>query len=170
MDEQYAEHMTNMSLPSGFTMIEHEKFDPTIWGPHYWFFLHTIAHTYPLYPNEVTKKKYYDFIQNMPLFIPNEKIGNDFSKILDNYPVSPYLDNRDSFIRWIHFIHNRINRSIDKEELTLYEALDQYMSQYKPKSIKLSQTFRLKKEYIIAVFTIVCLCLIIYLYNYRLII
>ena len=101
----------------------------------------------------------------MPLFIPNEKIGNDFSKILDNYPVSPYLDNRDSFIRWIHFIHNRINRSIDKEELTLYEALDQYMSQYKPKSIKLSQTFRLKKEYIIAVFTIVCLCLIIYLYN-----
>ena len=70
MDEQYVEHMNNTSLPSSFTLIEHEKFDPTIWGPHYWFFLHTISHTYPLYPNEVTKKKYYDLIQNMPLFIP----------------------------------------------------------------------------------------------------
>ena len=101
----------------------------------------------------------------MPLFIPNEKIGNDFSKILDNYPVSPYLDNRDSFIRWIHFIHNRFNRLLDKEELSLYEALDHYMSKYKPKQVKISETFRIKKEYIIAFFTIICLCLIIYLYK-----
>ena len=34
--------------------------DPTIWGPHYWFFLHTIAMTYPIRPNDVTKKKYYE--------------------------------------------------------------------------------------------------------------
>ena len=31
--------------------------DPKIWGPHYWFFLHTIAMSYPLRPNAVTKKK-----------------------------------------------------------------------------------------------------------------
>ena len=44
--------------------------DPNIWGPHYWFFLHTIAMSYPIHPNAVTKKKYYDFVQNIPLFIP----------------------------------------------------------------------------------------------------
>ena len=38
--------------------------DPKIWGPHYWFFLHTLASTYPHTPNEVVRKKYYDFIQN----------------------------------------------------------------------------------------------------------
>ena len=43
------------------------NFDPNIWGPHYWFFLHTIAESYPLHPNSVTKKKYYDSIQNFPL-------------------------------------------------------------------------------------------------------
>ena len=32
------------------------KFDPNVWGPHYWFFLHTIAESYPLHPNDVTKK------------------------------------------------------------------------------------------------------------------
>ena len=167
MDQQYAEHIKNTSLPYGFTMIEHEKFDPAIWGPHYWFFLNTIAHTYPLYPNEVTKRKYYDLFSNMPLFIPNEEIGNNFSKLLDNFPVSPYLDNRDSLIRWVHFIHNRLNRTLDKEELTLYEALDHYMSSYKPKPLKISEKFRIQKEYIIACFTVLCVILILYLYNTR---
>ena len=44
--------------------------DSAIWGPHYWFFLHTIALSYPIRPNTPTKKKYYEFIQNIPLFIP----------------------------------------------------------------------------------------------------
>ena len=83
---------------------------PSVWGPHYWFTLHTIAIAYPQYPNEVTKKKYYDFIQNLPLFIPIENIGNTFSKMLDKYPVTPYLDSRDSFMKWVHFIHNKIKR------------------------------------------------------------
>ena len=83
--------------------------DPKVFGPHYWFFLHTISMNYPKYPNAVTKKKYYDFIQNLPLFIPVEKHAADFSKLLDEYPVSPYLDSRDSFVRWMHFIHNKIN-------------------------------------------------------------
>ena len=33
------------------------NFDPDVWGPHYWFFLHTIAESYPIHPNSVTKKK-----------------------------------------------------------------------------------------------------------------
>ena len=36
--------------------------DPKVWGPHYWFVLHTIALKYPLNPNTTIKKKYYDFI------------------------------------------------------------------------------------------------------------
>ena len=81
-------------------------FNPDIWGPHYWFFLHTIAESYPITPNSITKRKYYDLIQNMPLFIPVVEMGDKFSEFLDKYPVSPYLDNRDSFVRWVHFIHN----------------------------------------------------------------
>ena len=82
--------------------------EPKIWGPHYWFFLHTIALSYPKYPNTITKKKYYEFIQNMPLFIPVESMGNDFSKLLELYPVTAYLDSRESFIKWLHFIHNKV--------------------------------------------------------------
>tara|TARA_A100001015_G_C14635706_1_gene573439 strand:- start:55 stop:552 length:498 start_codon:yes stop_codon:yes gene_type:complete len=165
MDENYNIHMKNVDLPDEFSVLEHDKFDPKIWGPHYWFFLHTVVHTYPLIPNNTTKRKYYDLIQNMPLFIPNEKIGDDFSKLLDRFPVSPYLDNRDSFIRWMHFIHNRINRILDKEELTLFEALEDYRSKYKPQPLKISETFNIRKEYIIGAFTIICFVLIVYFYK-----
>ena len=40
--------------------------------------LHTIA-SYPIKPNE-TIRKFYDFYQNLPLFLPIEEIGNNFSK------------------------------------------------------------------------------------------
>ena len=64
--------------------------DPTVWGPFYWFVFHTIALTYPTNPNETIKKKYYDFIHNIPLFLPVQTIGNNFSVLLDKYPVTPY--------------------------------------------------------------------------------
>jgi FAD-linked sulfhydryl oxidase len=135
-------------------------FDPTIWGPHYWFFLHTIAESYPLTPNSTTKRKYYDLIQNMPLFIPNPNIGNKFSEFLDKYPVTPYLDNRDSFVRWIHFIHNKFNVLLGKEEISLPLALEKYRAQYKPKPLVLSEKINVRKHVIHAVLILVLLFLI----------
>ena len=44
--------------------------EPKIWGPHFWFVLHTMTLTYPNNPNGVIKKKQYDFIQNLPSFLP----------------------------------------------------------------------------------------------------
>ena len=90
------------------------ELDPKIWGPHYWFVLQTISLSYPLRPNNVTKKKYYDFIQNFPLFIPIPELGDKFSIILDKFPVTPYLDSRESFMKWVHFIHNQINKYFRK--------------------------------------------------------
>ena len=121
-------------------------YDPDIWGPHYWFFLMTVAMTYPKYPNEVTKRKYYDFIQNLPLFIPSNEIGNKFSELIDKYPVTPYLTNRDSFIRWVYFMHNRINVIINKDEISYDAAIEHYLNEYKPKQISLSDKFPLKSK------------------------
>ena len=55
--------------------------DPKIWSTHYWFVLHTIGLNYPLNPNNVCKKKYYNFIQTIPLLIPNENISNMFTNL-----------------------------------------------------------------------------------------
>ncbi len=135
-------------------------FDPNIWGPHYWFFLHTIAESYPENPNQVTKKKYYDLINNMPLFIPNDDIGDKFSKYLDKYPVSPYLSSRESFVRWMHFIHNKYNVLLNKKEISLPEALSQYRDLYKPKLVHLVEKINLKKHYLYAFFILLLIYLI----------
>lgn len=121
-------------------------FEPSVWGPHYWFTLHTISMCYPEHVNEVTKKKYYDFIQNFPLFIPIENIGNTFSKMLDKYPVTPYLDSRESFMKWVHFIHNKINVALDIPEVTMEEALSSYYDNYKPRVIKSTEEYNRREK------------------------
>ena len=110
--------------------------NPEVWGPHYWFFLHTIALTYPSHPNTVTKKKYYNFIQDLPLFIPDAKIAKEFSSLLDNYPVTPYLDSRPSFNKWMHFIHNKINYVLNKPQVNILDAANKYKENYFTKLYK----------------------------------
>jgi hypothetical protein len=139
-------------------------FDPTIWGPHYWFFLMTLALSYPETPNSVTKRKYYDFIINLPLFIPNHEIGNRFSELLDKYPVSPYLDNKESFVKWVHFIHNKVNVSMGKEEISYQTAMNNYLDEYVPKPLYLYEKMKINKYYIFIFFIIVCLLFIYYYY------
>jgi hypothetical protein len=164
-DARYDTEKQNQYLPPDFEPLNARVFDPNVWEPHFWFFFHTIAHTYPAIPNSVTKRKYYDFIQNIPLFIPNPELSNDFSRLLDEFPVSPYLDSRDSFIRWMHFFENKRNLQLGKEEISLFSSLDNYRNHYKPVQIKLSEKLRLRKEYIVMFFTMVCLVGIYFFYT-----
>lgn len=139
--------------------------DPKVWGPHYWFFLHTIALTYPILPNEVMRKKYYDFIQNLPLFLPIPEIGNEFSKMIDRYPVTPYLESRQDFIRWMHFIHNKINVSLDLPEKTLEETMTEYYEHYKPKAVKDAEERKRREKIVFIIGIIIILIAAAYLYN-----
>ena len=130
--------------------------DPKIWGPHYWFFIHTVAMTYPIRPNAVTKKKYYEFIQNLPLFIPVESISGEFSKLIDKYPVTPYLDNKESLIRWTHFIHNKINQKLEKPQISLSDFYIKYYEEYKSQNVKMVEYYKLREKAIFCgiIFTI----------------
>lgn len=140
--------------------------NPEIWGPQYWFVLYTIALSYPENPNEVTKKKYYDFIQNLPLFIPISDIGNNFSIFLDKYPVTPYLDSKESFVKWVHFIHNKINLYLGKPEINYYTAMKNYYDKYELKDIKKKHEFLNKHKFIFFSIIIILLIFCIILHKY----
>lgn len=139
--------------------------DPNVWGPHYWFFLHTISITYPHHPNAVTKKKYYEFIQNLPLFIPVESMSGEFSKLIDQYPITPYLDNRESFIRWVWFIHNKINQKLEKPEISLSAFYTKYYEAYKPNNVKLVEYYKLREKLIYGSIVVGMIGSIYYLYD-----
>jgi hypothetical protein len=102
--------------------------------------------TYPIRPNAVTKKKYYEFIQNLPLFIPVESLSGEFSKLIDKYPVTPYLDNRESLIRWTHFIHNKINQKLEKPQISLSEFYIKYYEEYKSQNVKMVEYYKMREK------------------------
>lgn len=132
--------------------------DPKIWGKSFWYTLHTISFNYPDNPNDTAKRKYYDLIQNLPLFLPNKKIANEFSNILDKYPVKPYLDSKGMLIKWMHFIHNEINKFNNKDPMPYNQFIKSMEEGFVEKKI-------IEKNYfnnIYSNFLIVALCLIIY--------
>jgi len=141
------------------------KLDPTIWGPHYWFFIHTIAFTYPTTPNSVTKKKYYDLIQNMPLFIPTQSASKTFESFLNLYPVTPYLDSKDAFIRWTHFIHNKVNEKLEKPCISLSSFYKTYYDEYKPTNIKMREYYKTISRLIYVAILLFLIIIIYILYN-----
>ena len=139
--------------------------DSNIWGPHMWFFLHTSAMSYPLRPSAATKKKFYDFFQNLHLFIPIESMGSYFSKLLDEYPITPYLDNRESLVRWVWFIHNKLNEKLEKPLISLNDFYINYYEEYKPKNIKLREYYKNREKIIYVAFLLAILGAIYYLYS-----
>lgn len=110
--------------------INQNNLNPAVWGVHYWFFIHTLALIYPKYPNETTKKKYYDFFQNLPLFIPNDEICKYVSWLLVANPITPYLSDRDSLVKWTFHLHNQVNQKLEKDQITLSQFYKTYMDQY----------------------------------------
>ena len=139
--------------------------NPKVWGPHYWFFIHSVAETYPKMPTATTKRKYYDLIQNLPLFIPHAEISEKFAKMLDKYPVTPYLDNGESFVRWVWFIHNKINAMVGNRELSLYEGEEAFDAKYQPQEILVSEKLHLSKHVVYTGITIGLLFLVFVLYE-----
>lgn len=141
------------------------EYDPSVWGPHYWFFLHSVGFTYPELPTDGEKKKYYNLITSLPTFIPNNAAANNFQLLIDDYPVSSYLNSKESFLKWIHFIHNKINKQIGKEEISYIEFVNNYNNEYKPKDIKFKEKIKEREKYVFALLFTILIAYSIYNIN-----
>lgn len=141
------------------------KPNPFVWFPYLKFTLWTIAVQYPVKPNEVTIKKYYQLINNLPVFFPISPMGKTFLDLLDKYPVRPYLDSRKSFMKWNHFIINKINEIMELPQETFYEGLENYYNEYKPKELIAEELFRKKKKYIYIGVISTLVVILYYIYN-----
>ena len=82
--------------------------------------------------------------------------------------MTPYLDYRESFIKWVVFIHNRMNVKLGKREITEEEAIDQYMRAYVDESqIKLKMKNNEWRKYAVFLF-VLCILLGVVYYLYQL--
>lgn len=129
--------------------IDMHALDPEVWGPHYWFMLHTIAFSYPDYPSSNHKKRFYEWIQTMPLFMPNDQCAKTTESLLSRFPVEPYLDSRTSLVKWAHFVHNKVNESIKKPIVTMDEFTRAYFELYVPKHLQMRDYYRWKEKMVV---------------------
>ena len=128
----------------------------------YWYVLHSIGFHYPRNPNKVSKKKYYDLVMNIPIFMPSERLSNEFSQLLDKYPVTPYLDSRESFIKWTHFIHNRMNDSLGLKSIDYVDFIAKYTESSEKKELKKKHQTLLTKNLIIIASLVSIIIFVIY--------
>lgn len=80
------------------------------------------------------------------MLIPDPEMASEFDRMLGKYPVTPYLDSRDSFIRWVHFIHNRYNVLLMKDEVSLHDALERYYLHYRPRSVQILEELKYREK------------------------
>ena len=60
--------------------------DPSVWGPHAWFFLHTVTFTYPKNPTELDKRHMYDFFTKLQYILPCEMCKQHYQEHLYTMP------------------------------------------------------------------------------------
>lgn len=87
--------------------------DFNIWYNHYYYFLNMAAYNYPEHPTSIDKKLYYRLFHNFYEFIPNAELSKLFTNYIDKYPITPYLDNKLSLMKWTHFITSKINEHLN---------------------------------------------------------
>jgi len=129
--------------------------DPTVWGPHLWFVMHTVSFNYPNEPTQNDKQNYFTFFYNLTKIIPCKDCRTHFIEFVKQNPIQNYLINRDKLIEWVMNAHNNVNKLNNKPEWTL----EQVFKHYQP--IFLKSTLPFYKKIDLKSFIIFLLVLII---------
>jgi len=104
--------------------------DPNVWGPKFWFSLHSVSMTYPFYPDEEDKRRYKSFYELLEFVLPCALCRENYRKNLLSYPIDKHLKDRKSLVYWVIDVHNMVNVENGKPTLTYNEALDIYERQF----------------------------------------
>tara|TARA_B100001094_G_C18094377_1_gene752212 strand:+ start:186 stop:641 length:456 start_codon:yes stop_codon:yes gene_type:complete len=104
--------------------------NPDIWGPHAWFFLHSIAMAYPESPTEQDKEHIYEFFYNLQFVIPCEICKKNYKTHFVKFPLKNSYNTREEFEKWLVNIHNKVNKIHKKKQYTYEEVKDLYEKVY----------------------------------------
>ena len=99
--------------------------DTTVWGPPFWFTLHTISINYPDKPDYVEKQQHLLFFESLKKILPCTICREHYKDFLKKKPLSPYLDSKKALMRWVLDCHNNVNK-INGEKTWTFEEMKKY--------------------------------------------
>lgn len=109
---------------------------PEIWGNHFWFTMHTASFFYPEYPTPTDMHRYKNFYESFAFIIPCPECKVHYTQMLNDHPIDPYLESRDSLSRWVVLVHNKVNERLGKKQISYQQAVEQYNKQFLPATKK----------------------------------
>lgn len=102
---------------------------PEIWGPHYWFFLHTASVHYSMNPTPAMQDAFRNFIIVIPLLLPCMECRKHSTMFLqENLNVierHAILNRRNAFKFLVDF-HNHVNETKGTAQMPLHIAQNLY--------------------------------------------
>ena len=117
----------------------HRYMNPKFWGPHGWYFLHSVTMNYPKNPSDQEKQIYFNFFKSLENVLPCEKCAYHYSQNLKKHSLEEALESRDKFVKWLINVHNEVNIQTGKREYTYDEVIQEYTK--KMNNLDKDQTF-----------------------------
>lgn len=111
----------------------HIALPPDIWGPIFWYTIHIVALGYPPIPSAEQKTAAKQFYESLQYLIPCPICREHYAQHLKDLPVDSATQSRSDLIHWTWQIHNLVNQSLGKRQITLDEFLDDISRLQPPK-------------------------------------
>ena len=100
--------------------------DPVIWGPTLWSSLHFITMGYPENPSKKDIENQIVFLHSLSNVLPCDICKNHFREHLSKTNLPLELSTKQGYIGLIHRIHNSVNRTNGKKEISYNSFLKLY--------------------------------------------
>jgi hypothetical protein len=109
-----------------------------VWGPAGWLFLHCVTFGYPLQPDEYdkqhgmppgsTRRHYGQFFNEVGRVLPCRYCRESYLEYIEQLPVEKFLYDRQSLIKWLFLIHNKVNEKLGAKycNLSLAKVHEKY--------------------------------------------
>ena len=106
--------------------------DPKIWGPHAWFFMHSVTLGYPDKPTYQDKIWMKQFFESVGHVLPCMKCRNNYREHINKLPLdNSVLLSRENHVKWLIDIHNEVNIKNSKPVVTHESAIENFINDNK---------------------------------------
>ena len=99
--------------------------NPKLWGQSSWNFMHYITLGYPDNPNNDVKTNTYNLFTSLKYMLPCEKCKYNYNIHISKHPLTnDILSSRNLLIQWLIDIHNEVNVSLNKPQITYNSIIE----------------------------------------------